>query len=405
MDDRHADAADPLPQMPSCCSEPAEKEPAAPKPPPVSCCCPSAGAAGLPTQRAAAKQNAPRAWIAGTVESPVGPVPRVRTALLPADRVGTWKARWDIGRMRFAVAPGLYAVGAPTADSPVFVSANYKMSFDRLRSNLSGVDGWVLVLDTRGINVWCAAGKGTFGTDELVQRVAAARLDEVVSHRRLIVPQLGAPGVAAHEVKQRSGFRVTYGPVRAEDLRAFMAAGNKATSEMRRVRFPLADRLAVAPVELVMAARPVLLVAAALFVLGGLGRDGFTVARLIGTGLTGALLFVAVGVAAVVSIPALLPWLPGRALSTKGFWFGAATAVPIVAGGYSSGFPIGGDAPTLAAWALIVPCLGSFLAMNFTGATTYTSLSGVTREMRRAVPIQIAAAVAAAALWLIGRFA
>ena len=322
-----------------------------------------------------------------------------------ANRVDHFLARWGFRRGEHRVPPGLYALGRPTKASPVLVTANYTLSFDALRGSMASRDAYILVLDTQGVNVWCAAGKGTFGTDELVRRLETAQVREIVDHRRLILPQLGAPGVAAHEVKQRSGFRVTYGPVRAEDLRAFMAAGNKATSEMRRVRFPLADRLAVAPVELVMAARPVLLVAAALFVLGGLGRDGFTVARLIGTGLTGALLFVAVGVAAVVSIPALLPWLPGRALSTKGFWFGAATAVPIVAGGYSSGFPIGGDAPTLAAWALIVPCLGSFLAMNFTGATTYTSLSGVTREMRRAVPIQIAAAVAAAALWLIGRFA
>ena len=77
--------------------------------------------------------------------------------------------------MDYRVEPGLYAVGSPTADSPVLVSANYKMSFDRLRSALPGVDAWILVLDTKGINVWCAAGKGTFGTDELVRRIEAAR--------------------------------------------------------------------------------------------------------------------------------------------------------------------------------------------------------------------------------------
>ena len=92
--------------------------------------------------------------------------------------------------------PGLYALGAPAPDSPVFVSANYTLSFDALRSALRGIDGYLLVLDTKGINVWCAAGKGTFGTDELVARIEATRLAEVVRHRRLILPQLGAPGVA-----------------------------------------------------------------------------------------------------------------------------------------------------------------------------------------------------------------
>ena len=69
--------------------------------------------------------------------------------------------------MNYKVDPGLYALGAPDADSPVLVSANFKMSFDLLREALPGRNAWILVLDTDGINVWCAAGKGTFGTEEL----------------------------------------------------------------------------------------------------------------------------------------------------------------------------------------------------------------------------------------------
>ena len=47
--------------------------------------------------------------------------------------------------------------------------------------------------------------------------------------------------------------------------------------------------------------------------------------------------------------------------------------------------------------------LSSFIAMNFTGASTYTSLSGVVKEMKTAVPLQKALAVVAAGLWLAGR--
>jgi CO dehydrogenase/acetyl-CoA synthase gamma subunit (corrinoid Fe-S protein) len=107
--------------------------------------------------------------------------------------------------MRYTVEPGIYAIGEPTAESPVFVSANYRLSFNRLRSGLAGRDGWILVLDTKGINVWCAAGKGTFGTEELVNRIETVGLGGIVAHRKLIVPQLGAPGISAHEVKQQSG--------------------------------------------------------------------------------------------------------------------------------------------------------------------------------------------------------
>ena len=59
---------------------------------------------------------------------------------------------------------------------------------------------------------------------------------------------------------------------------------------------------------------------------------------------------------------------------------------------------------SVAAWCLIIPVTTSFAAMNFTGTTTYTSLSGVRREMRFALPVQIAGAAVGAILWMLGRF-
>ena len=174
------------------------------------------------------------------------------------DHWGTVKARFGVGRMDYAVDPGLYALGNPDGDSPVFVSANYKMSFDELRSSLPGRNGWILVLDTDGINVWCAAGKGTFGTDELVRRIEATGLKKLVRHRKLILPQLAGPGVSAHQVKTRSGFTVQYGPIRAQDLPAYLDSGLKATPEMRRKTFTLKERAVLIPVELVEALKPTL---------------------------------------------------------------------------------------------------------------------------------------------------
>jgi len=157
------------------------------------------------------------------IETAAGLVPRVGTKLTTADRWGAMRMRMGIGRMDYRVLPGLYAVGTPGAASPVLVTANYKLTFDILRAGLSGLDAWILVLDTHGVNVWCAAGKGTFSTEE-VDRVQEARLGELVRHRVLILPQLGAPGVAAHEVKRRCGFGVEYGPVRAQNHAGARAA-------------------------------------------------------------------------------------------------------------------------------------------------------------------------------------
>ena len=206
-------------------------------------------------------------WITGHVETAVGKIPQIATRLMFRDTADGWKVRWNIGRMNYRVSPGLYAAGNPGPASPVLVSANYKLTFDKLRRELAGLNVWLLLLDTKGINVWCAAGKGTFGTQELVHRIAQTGLSEVVTHRKLILPQLGAPGVAAHEVLKTSGFRVVYGPVRAADIPAFLEAGLKATPAMREVRFKVQDRLVVAPVELVGTVVPASILFAVLLVL------------------------------------------------------------------------------------------------------------------------------------------
>jgi len=334
---------------------------------------------------------------------PAAEVTRVGTEITWADRWGTTKVRLGLGRMDQTVEPGLYAVGGPTEESPVLVTANYKLTFDTLRSQLGGRDLWMLVLDTKGVNVWCAAGKGTFGTDEIVTRVAAVGLDRVVSHRRLILPQLGAPGVSAHDVRERSGFRVVYGPVRADDLPAFLDAGMKATPEMRRVRFPFRDRAVLIPLELMGGAKKAVLIAACMLVLSGLNRGGYSPDRLLSFGVVNGLLFLGVFLVGVALPPLLLPWLPHRAFSAKGAWVGFIAAAALA--GHAWAHP--GFLPNhLAAvsWLLIAPALTSFLAMNFTGSSTYTSLSGVIREMKVAVPLQLTAAILGLVTWLVALF-
>ncbi len=342
-----------------------------------------------------------RYWIIGEVNTPVAAVPRVATRLNMADCLGALRVRLGLGRMHYAIEPGLYAVGTPTAESPVFVSANYKLSFDHLRCELDGIDGWIMVIDTRGINVWCAAGKGTFGTEEIVHRMEITRLSEIVSHRRIIVPQLGASGVAAHEVKRRSSFSVIYGPVRARDMPEFMNTGMMASPEMRRVLFNIGDRLVLIPLELVQWGRYAFFVALAFFLLAGFNQDGYSLSGQAGLREV-FLLFLAFLVGGAL-VPILLPWLPGRALSVKGMTVGLLLAVALLLMGLIPSSRVSGQLE-VAAWVLLMPAIDSFMAMNFTGATTYTSLSGVRREMRFAVPSQIAAVVAGFVLWMIARF-
>jgi len=295
------------------------------------CCQPVVNLTSIDSQTGSENDFFPpsKAWVSGTISTNAGEITVVKTDLSNSDRIGTYLARWGINRMNFRVRPGLYAAGAPDEKSPVFVSANYKMSFDKLRSQLGGIDAWLLVLDTRGINVWCAAGKGTFGTDEIIRQIENVKLTDIVAHRRIILPQLGAPGVKAHEVKKRSGFRVIYGPVRASDIPSFLRAGMKATAEMRRVKFSFRDRLALIPNDLIAYAKYSLAAAALFFLLSGFGLDIYSADRLLTHGLTSAILILIIYLAGICLPISLLPWLPGRSFSVKGMWIGLGVAAGI----------------------------------------------------------------------------
>jgi hypothetical protein len=340
-------------------------------------------------------------WIIGLIETPICRIPVISTLLEFADTLGSWKARWGIGRMNFRVQPRLYAVGKPTNESPVFVTANYKMSFDRLRSQLHGIDAWILVLETKGINVWCAAGKGLFGTSELLNRIDATDLKRIVSHRRLIIPQLGATGVSAHAVRESSGFHVSYGPVRAKDIRAFLQAGMNATPEMRRITFTFCDRIVLVPADIVGNFRYAIIAGACFLVLSGFGTDIYSTSRVVQFGLaSGALVFLAALCGAV--LPALLlPWLPGRAFSVKGAVAGIIPVLGLILWRWMNPH-IFRNWLSLASWLLLFPAVSSFIAMNFTGSSTYTSLSGVKKEVRIALPVQFGIAACGLVLWITG---
>lgn len=299
-------------------------------------------------------------------------------------------ARLGVNRTGWRVRPGLYRLGSPGPDGPVLISANYRLSFDILRSRLAGIDAWILVLDTKGINVWCAAGKGNFGTDELVARMESAGLAGEVETRTVIVPQLGATGVCAREVLGRSGFKVMFGPVRADDLPRFLREG-EADDEMRRVRFGLRDRVVLIPVE-TKNALP--------FVAGG------ALAAYLGGDTIGSAGIAAASAAGLAAFPVLMPYLPGEDFSAKGFVLGGAVGLGAAAAVLlnSAGASLCSRALRALSYLLALPPVTSFLALNFTGCTTFASPSGVRREMNRYVPLMAGLALAGIIVNAVGQF-
>jgi hypothetical protein len=337
-------------------------------------------------------------WFSGWMETSVGRVARISTHMGFSDKLGGCRVRWGIRRMHYNVPAGLYAVGEPTPESTVLVTANYKLSFDLLRRELSGRDIWLLVLETFGINVWCAAGKGTFGTIELIDRVQKVQLDKLVEHRTIILPQLGASGVAAHQVKKATGFKVKYGPIRAHDLPSFLSNGLKASEENRRIQFTLRDRLVLTPVELVGAWKPSLVILLLILVIAGLSGQEFSLQRALSRSLSPALIYLGALLMGSLLTPILLPWIPGRAFSIKGAQIGLLWAL-IASLTLASTWSVG----SIIALFLMAPAIAAYFAMNFTGCSTFTSLSGVQKEMRIAVPVIILCIFAGGVALLLGK--
>lgn len=137
---------------------------------------------------------------------------------------------------------GVVRIGNPSPDSPVFVSGNYFHTVKRLERELSGLDCFLLVADSAGINVWCAAGVCDFNEHKIADAVNASGLSEIVAHRRLVLPQLAAAGIDLSALRRECGFTGTFGPANLYDIKRYVENGFRADENMRLVRFGAADR-------------------------------------------------------------------------------------------------------------------------------------------------------------------
>lgn len=288
----------------------------------------------------------------------------------------------------------MYALGQTDANSPVLVTCNFKLTFDALRHELAGLSCWLLIVETYGINVWCAAGKQSFSTQEVAFRVKSTNLAQVVSHRNLVLPQLAAPAVAAHKLRKLCGFSGVFGPVRIQDLPTFLESDLQATQDMRKVQFPFSQRLIIALVEVYGARKFLLWTFVACLLLAVLGPGGFNLTGILGAGL-GAFATALAGFATgVFLVPTLLAHIPFRAFAAKGLLAGAFIGLP-------AAWLLARSVPEGLAIILGCSAFASWFAMHYTGSTPFTSLSGVDQEMRRFMPLQGALLLVAVLLWLL----
>lgn len=196
-----------------------------------------------------------------------------------------------LGMLPHRAPTGLIRIGKPDRHSPVLVTGNFTLTVRRVRDALHGYDAWLLVANSKGINVWCAAGGGYLTHHDIISVIRTSRVADEVDHRELILPQLCATGVERRRITDATGFATRWGPARLEDLPAFLDRGAQATKSDRFMRFPAWERMEMAAllcVPMLIIALPVL---AGVFGLVTMATGGTAVAL------------------AVFGLFGLLPWL------------------------------------------------------------------------------------------------
>jgi NAD-dependent dihydropyrimidine dehydrogenase PreA subunit len=205
---------------------------------------------------------------------------------------------------------GLIRIGKPGRDSPVLVTGNFTLTVRRLRDALRGCDAWLLVANSKGIDVWCAAGGGYLTHHEIISVIRTSHVADLVDRREVILPQLSATGVERRRITEATGFATRWGPARFEDLQAFLDRGEQATERDRFMRFPAWERMEMAALLAVPTLIVLLPVLAGVFGWATMAAGGAAV------------------VLSVFGLFGLLPWLqiqgPRRFLTFAVFAAGAA---------------------------------------------------------------------------------
>jgi CO dehydrogenase/acetyl-CoA synthase gamma subunit (corrinoid Fe-S protein) len=138
----------------------------------------------------------------------------------------------------FRAKTGLVKIGNPDRNSPVLLTCNFRLTVERVKHALEGLDVYFLVANSRGVNVWCAATGGLLTNHDVVSVLKTSGIELLVDHRQLILPQLAATGIEGKIIHKKAGWRVVWGPIDATAIPAFLSSGLVKTAEMRTVSFP-----------------------------------------------------------------------------------------------------------------------------------------------------------------------
>ena len=137
---------------------------------------------------------------------------------------------------------GLIEIGNPDKNSPILLTCNYHLTVERVKKAVKGMDCYLLVANSRGVNVWCASAGGLLTNHDVISVLKTSGIEDMTKKRTVVLPQLAAAGVESRIIKKKTGWTVIWGPVRAEDIPEFIE-NNQKTSQMTEVVYDLQQRM------------------------------------------------------------------------------------------------------------------------------------------------------------------
>lgn len=307
-------------------------------------------------------------------------VPVLSREMKQKDKMGTAMVRCGINRYTYEVPTGLYLLGELESAKDVIVTCNYRLTIDVLRSSIKSKGVFILVLDTFGINVWCAAGKSTFASKELIYQVVKSDIKKKLKIRRVILPQLGASSMEPHIIRKMSGVSVVYGPVRAEDIDSFLENSYNCDETMRTVTFPLVERLKLTPLEFIQSIKFILISIVGFLAYSLLFTSSKDMAFVTMYNSASILMLSLIG---TIAFPAAVSILPFKSFSLNNILLSAPVII-----GFSLYEVSNNINPTIyisIALILIRLMYAAFIGFRFTGTTTFTSFSGAKQEGKEIV--------------------
>ena len=123
------------------------------------------------------------------------------------------------------VEPKVYAVGEPKADSPVFVTTNFSLTYFIVSGEIenSGTSAWLVVPECEGMSVLTAWAAGKFSGASIGKFIKSIGLEDQVTTREIVIPGYVAQ-ISGELEENLPGWKVLVGPQEAGDLESFVKA-------------------------------------------------------------------------------------------------------------------------------------------------------------------------------------